>query len=47
MSIEAERAGTVHPGEEKAQGDPISVLKCLKGESKEERDRLTSVTNAQ
>lgn len=36
----AESAGTVLPGEEKAQGDLIKVYKYLKGKCKEDRDRI-------
>lgn len=38
-----ERAGTVQPGEGKAQGDLTCVYKYLKGEWKEEESRLLSV----
>jgi len=40
---EADRTGTVQPGEEKAQGDLIHVYKYLQGRCKEDRARLCSV----
>lgn len=39
----AERDGTVHPGEEKAQGDPIHVYKHQIGERNKDIARLFSV----
>ena len=39
----AERAGTVQPAEETAQGDPTDVYEGLKGGCKEDRARLCSV----
>ncbi|KAK4829666.1 hypothetical protein QYF61_005959 [Mycteria americana] len=40
---EAERAGTVQPGEEKAWGDLTNVFKYLVEDSREDRARLFSV----
>ena len=37
---EAERAGTVQPGEERARGDPVSVCEYLKGGRTEDGARL-------
>ena len=37
------RAGTIQPGGQEAQGNPISAYKYLKGRCKEDRDRLFSV----
>lgn len=39
----AQRAGTVQPGEEKAQRDLINVSEYLQGGCKADRDRLLSV----
>ena len=44
---EAERAGTVYPGEEKARGDAIHVFKFLMGGSKEDRARPCSCAGLQ
>lgn len=43
MQGEAERDGTIQPGEEKVQGDLISMCKYLMGGPKEQRARLFSM----
>lgn len=46
MRGQAERDGIVQAGEEKAQGDLISVCKYLMGDNEEKRSRLFSVVSS-